>query len=51
MNVEDVLRAGIKSFNRHTGKPLNDWQTAILRGDLEKKTYRQIAEDYGFRII
>jgi len=47
MDVEFLLSAGIELFTSRTGKAPNDWQTAVLRGTLENKTYSQIAEGRG----
>lgn len=47
MDIEVLFSAGVDLFTSCTDKALSDWETAVLRGTLEKKTYTQIAEGYG----
>ncbi len=46
MNLEEVLKLADKIVFTKTGQHLDDLQEAVLRGTLQRETYKQIAKDF-----
>lgn len=46
MNLEEVLKLADKIVFKKTGQHLDDLQEAVLRGTLQRETYKQIAKDF-----
>ncbi|GET40616.1 NB-ARC domain-containing protein [Microseira wollei] len=46
MNLEQVLKLADEIVFAKTGQHLDDLQAAILRGTLQRETYKQIAKDF-----
>jgi energy-coupling factor transporter ATP-binding protein EcfA2 len=46
MNLEEVLKLADKIIFTKTGQHLNDLQESVLRGTLQRDTYKQIAKDF-----
>lgn len=48
MNLEEVLKLADEIVFTKTGQHLNDLQEAVLRGTLQRETYKQIAKDFDY---
>jgi hypothetical protein len=46
MNLEEVLKFADEIIFTKTGQHLDDLQEAVLRGTLQRETYKQIAKDF-----
>lgn len=46
MNLKEVLKVADKIVFAQTGQHLDDLEEAVLRGTLERETYKQIAKDF-----
>ncbi|MEZ2300712.1 MAG: NB-ARC domain-containing protein [Microcoleus sp.] len=46
MNLKEALKIADKIVFEKTGKHLDDLQAAVLRGTLERETYKHIAKDF-----
>ncbi|HEY9608670.1 NB-ARC domain-containing protein [Allocoleopsis sp.] len=46
MNLEEVLKLADEIIFTKTGQHLDDLQEAVLRGTLQRETYKQIAKDF-----
>lgn len=46
MNLEEVLKLADKIIFTKTGQHLNDLQESVLRGTLQRHTYKHIAKDF-----
>lgn len=46
MNLEEVLKLADEIVFTKTGQHLDDLQEAVLRGTLQRQTYKQIAKDF-----
>jgi energy-coupling factor transporter ATP-binding protein EcfA2 len=46
MNLKEMLHLADKIVLEKTGQHLDDLQEAVLRGTLQRKTYKQIAKDF-----
>lgn len=46
MNLEEVLKLADKIIFTKTGQHLNDLQESVLRGTLQRNTYKHIAKDF-----
>lgn len=46
MNLEEVLKLADKMVFTKTGQHLDDLQEAVLRGTLQRETYKEIAKDF-----
>ncbi len=46
MNLEEVLKLADEIVFTKTGQHLDDLQAAVLRGTLQRETYKQIAKDF-----
>jgi len=46
MDIEAYIRLANELILSQTGKPLNDLQSAVLRGTLQRQTYCKIAESF-----
>lgn len=46
MNLKEMLNLADKIVLEKTGQHLDDLQEAVLRGTLQRKTYKQIAKDF-----
>ncbi len=46
MNLEEVLKLADKIVFAKTGQHLDDLQEAVLRGTIQRHTYKQIAKDF-----
>ncbi|MBD1922623.1 AAA family ATPase [Microcoleus sp. FACHB-831] len=47
MNLKEVLKIADEIVFSKTGQHLDDLQEAVLRGTLQRETYKQIAKDFG----
>ena len=46
MNLEEVLKLADEIVFIKTGQHLDDLQEAVLRGTVQRKTYKEIAKDF-----
>jgi hypothetical protein len=46
MNLEEVLKLADEIVFTKTGQHLDDLQEAVLRGTVQRKTYKEIAKDF-----
>jgi hypothetical protein len=46
MNLEEVLKLADKIIFTKTGQHLDDLQEAVLRGTLQRETYKEIAKNF-----
>ena len=48
MNLKEVLKIADEIIFTQTGKHLDDLQEAVLRGTLQRETYKEIANDFDY---
>jgi DNA replication protein DnaC len=48
MNLKEVLKIADEIIFTKTGQHLDDLQEAVLRGTLERETYKEIAKDFDY---